>query len=1140
MAVALSLLIVLPGLAQVSGDRTDGRLSVGNFLDIRVADNLDDLDNSPGQDTPAPSEIAATGQGAFAVGTNAFQARDTYFDGDLYVSNDEDAFNTVLITARVEGTTGSVDARNGNLASELSGPDRKFVDHDSSTTVGDDADNITCLGTNGVAVATVRNERSGARVTAYLLPTTDNDGAATPVTIYQGIAAVWDQEDSIEAHHGPCDVAHVDPAKFVEQDDPPDASNDPVDGWMPNSAAVIPARDGDTITISVKGVSGSISLIVDGDAPEIDELSPGNGETTNKTTVSLGFRVRDTGAGVRYDGESGVSQDQDPEPHNGDGDQVYYEPITAMAAGPDGTLGTADDVDGDGGTLDIEVYYAEDDEGSTLPYLDASDQPTADPDDGADPPVAHRANPDYAGVALYFDPTDEKSEYGTNGWTQNAKGASYTLAVDLVENKGDLKTFYWQVEAVDRVGNKVITDGDDTEKGDQPFSFKIDDKDPLIESARTGIGYKAGKGEFKDRSWIALNFINEGTGDGEPGSGDADRLNAGTVDPGDFTVEGHTVIDAFAPAEKAICNGDIITLDDDDAGIPDGTKEDESAGNITAFDAGSKPAVPGVPAGEDVVDEDENETIAGAAGKAAVGPASRCVFEPRARVYLQLGDELESDETPDIQVLGGVLYDVAGNPNAVQQFTDTVDKIAPGISIAITATGETTNRTATDDEGSFTVRVSSDEDLVRFPRLYFATIKGEESDDGAEDLLAKEVSSVTDGISFSESETNVWQTKVNADDDNKLPGNNDRILAVLVTAEDEAGNSGNSPGWKDAQDSGSVGHGVPSADDELDFEKLAGGGFLVEIDSTAHEATIEVLPSSGANATESRNPYIRITFAGEATEYGIEVPDGTGTKMVYKADIGDGDTLKTDSHTDVTFTKFELNGDDRKESLVRVKAGEYVLAVTGLDLGEYTISYVVEDDIGNEYDSAEKDTDVVFEVEERSPYEVRLDPGWNLISFPGDPFNPGVGDVIGDLKADSVLSFQQGEWVTAVRDEEGSWRGTLTDLVGGYGYWVRTTVVETIETVIPPILPTANLPTAPIVSGWNLIGVVDAEQRDVGTAQNADNYLISLPGWRVAYGYETRLNSWQKLLPKTTPTPATVENGKGYWVWSTSPGTLVP
>ena len=115
-------------------------------------------------------------------------------------------------------------------------------------------------------------------------------------------------------------------------------------------------------------------------------------------------------------------------------------------------------------------------------------------------------------------------------------------------------------------------------------------------------------------------------------------------------------------------------------------------------------------------------------------------------------------------------------------------------------------------------------------------------------------------------------------------------------------------------------------------------------------------------------------------------------------------------------------------------------------------------------------------------------------------------------------------------------------MVGGYGYWVRTTVVETIETVIPPVLPTSVLPTVPIVAGWNLVGVVDAEQHDVGAdeaAHDADEYLTSLGGnWRVAYSFETQQNSWAKLLPKAED--ANVQNGKGYWLWNVAPGTLVP
>ena len=518
----------------------------------------------------------------------------------------------------------------------------------------------------------------------------------------------------------------------------------------------------------------------------------------------------------------------------------------------------------------------------------------------------------------------------------------------------------------------------------------------------------------------------------------------------------------------------------------------------------------------------------------------------------ELADALDSDETPDIQLLGGVFRDVAGNPNVVQQFTDTDDRIAPGISISITSNTDTTGRVATNAKGSFSVRVESDEELPSFPRLFFATIVGEAGIDGddvgdATSLTIGEASSVTQGISLQEKDNNVWETTVKVSDGAKVPGSNDRILAVVVTAEDESGNSGNSPGWS--------GSGMPGAGDKLDFKKLDAGGFLVEIDSNLNKATVSVLPPTNPNAavknqTESTNPYIQITFPDEAVEYGIEVTDDKDTAddtaddemgTSFKAAIKDEKSRSTDSHPDVTFTALTLNGDDMLADLVRVKAGEYVLAVTGLAVGEYTLAYEVVDDIGNEVD--EDDREFKFEVQERQAYTVSLTPGWNLISLPGDPFNPAVSEVIGaDLKADTVLGYEGGEWVTAVRNGDGRWQGTLTDIVGGYGYWVRTSVVETIATVIPPNLPTSVLPTVPVISGWNLLGVVDAEQRpssgNNAGVQEAKQYFTSLPNWRVAYSFNTQQNQWMKLLPSQAD--GTVANGKGYWVWSSTPGTLVP
>ena len=64
------------------------------------------------------------------------------------------------------------------------------------------------------------------------------------------------------------------------------------------------------------------------------------------------------------------------------------------------------------------------------------------------------------------------------------------------------------------------------------------------------------------------------------------------------------------------------------------------------------------------------------------------------------------------------------------------------------------------------------------------------------------------------------------------------------------------------------------------------------------------------------------------------------------------------------------------------------------------------------------------------------------------------------------------------------------------------------------------------------MGVADVEQHPVGSVgaiQEVDEYFEFLCYWK-AYEYVARLQEWKELLPRSIP-PATVENGKGYWVW---------
>ena len=56
----------------------------------------------------------------------------------------------------------------------------------------------------------------------------------------------------------------------------------------------------------------------------------------------------------------------------------------------------------------------------------------------------------------------------------------------------------------------------------------------------------------------------------------------------------------------------------------------------------------------------------------------------------------------------------------------------------------------------------------------------------------------------------------------------------------------------------------------------------------------------------------------------------------------------------------------------------------------------------------------------------------------------------------------------------------------------------------------------------------------------ADDYFSNIK-WKVAYSFNTSGNQWSKSIPDAGSDPDNeILNGKGYWVWSTAAGTLVP
>ena len=380
MAVALSLLVILPALAEnTDGHSYQGRtlndeLIVGVFSERGSKPRPCRADRDPGG---APTALSLESgsltraymldtDGADTTTTDAADARDTFFNGKLYVSNQDDAFSTVLVTHLAADGVGTA--------------------------------NPACVSVR------VRNENTGEQITLNLVPTdtnpTDVDGIDDDVradrVYFQNYFKVVDRdgEKQVDKHNGPyvCDGTVVYPASGVrgssvpvnDMDLPDEAPDDDTDTEDVNektaftatialdeSLARINASDGDRLTI--RAGTHIQALYVDGEAPEFSEITPADGERFKSAALSIGFEIRDDGAGLRHDGENVVSND---------GDAVLHDAATTTNTGApagDPRIGDGDGItdrepisNRGGGSQDIDVtFYTPDQAMKLKAYEDA-------------------------------------------------------------------------------------------------------------------------------------------------------------------------------------------------------------------------------------------------------------------------------------------------------------------------------------------------------------------------------------------------------------------------------------------------------------------------------------------------------------------------------------------------------------------------------------------------------------------------------------------------------------------------------------------------------------------------------------------------------------------------------------------------
>ncbi len=518
-------------------------------------------------------------------------------------------------------------------------------------------------------------------------------------------------------------------------------------------------------------------------------------------------------------------------------------------------------------------------------------------------------------------------------------------------------------------------------------------------------------------------------------------------------------------------------------------------------------------------------------------------------VFLTLETPLESSEKPMVSIPVAVIKDNAGNAVSNQATpTRATDKLGPGLTL-----------TESDDlsNSSVTITIVSDEDLGAPPSLWNALVEETGEDTGifraerdANSLRSTSASGSLQRFTYKHTAS---------------PGSSGEYN-VYVEGMDTAG----------AGNPGKVGHtNDPAHSSAFTYEldtRLNGG---VQPKVSIGEDEVVGSQKGGDNAVttadeiEAVDPMIvTVDFAAEGSEYDR---DSYRTVMLSSASLkvtaADGSTLQS--------RDFNLTTDISSQDQVK-----FTIPLLTPRNGNYQLTLTAADEAGNNNlnntsaSSAEK---LVFswEVVAPKPVTIPLDPGWNLISLPFQPGNPAINSVIPVTHpADIVMTFDNVNqlWLVTRRDaESGRFIGDIPVLSANTAYFIHTSNFENLKVLRPPLTTAAAAPPPPpaieVVKGWNLVPVVSNE---IPTPKSidADDYFGTLKsgagaGWLKALTFNTLVRTWTSVEPNETEnldgtatydhdndpetnqiltpeTPVQVVVGKGYWLYSTVDGVIIP
>jgi hypothetical protein len=671
---------------------------------------------------------------------------------------------------------------------------------------------------------------------------------------------------------------------------------------------------------------------------------------------------------------------------------------------------------------------------------------------------------------------------------------------------------------------------DRTKPRDSSLAWDIEHK---IKAASTTVPNAEGTYKY----WVGVNdsVFNANFGTGSSAvtgaackvGGEGATCNAPTVPP---KSPYSFVLDTKAPA---ISTGDT-GAELNKAGEVIGKNSARKALAVT-FDLGT---------GGSVLDE---TTVAGAdftvdgvaALKATVGKQTAADKSARKQlVLLEMAVDVVPDKSPKV-VVAGSINDKAGNSATSGTITAT-DKLAPSITVVVGGGARATSN----NKVTITATVDEASDVTGTATYLVADVL-----DGT---LVQGPATDTKTLSFKETSafSGVWEATVDTDDISRSGSLiASGLLNVVVTATDRSVNQNFATGGKTDPDDTKSLDSLDAKAVVFEFDNLLNAG---KNTTTATIFKISPVQTVGGVKTESDSPFVEINFDDEGKEYNIAHTGGTLST-----------DFKADSLSAVTITKAILTNPDASTADITAQLGvkdsnSYVWGALALAKGKYKLTVNATDALGNNSVTAPTApggtttaTNFVFdfEVVERSMYLVKLSPGWNLVSLPGEPKSNDINTVLGSAEGIvHVLTYDRSEavpWLQSTRTgtvafNEGVAAGTigvLEKIDAKHAYWIRANGFVDLKVDIPAAALLGQFPpTTGVVEGWNLIPILDIRLPAFDTLSSADAYFTGLK-WSAALTWDPLTANFEKVVPG----PAnSIKVGRGYWVWFQAAGTIVP